>query len=106
MSARQLDIFLDDAEAGMVLASALLDGHGGTLLPKGAELTDSVLQSLQRRGVERISVVDCGVSAEELAKQREQAEQRLAVLFRQSGGQAGNESLRQCILRYRTGETA
>ncbi len=104
MIARQLDIFLDDAEAGMVLANALLDAHGGTLLPKGAELTQSVLQSLHRRGVERLTVVDSGVSDEELAKERERAEQRLAVLFRRADGLAGSESLRLCIRRYRTGE--
>ncbi len=105
MRARQLDIFLDDAEAGMVLANALLDAHGGTLLPKGAELTQSVLQSLQRRGVERLTIVDDGASDEELAKEREHAEKRLAVLFRRAEGQAGSETLRRCILRYRTGET-
>ncbi len=104
MTTRQLDIFLDDAEAGMVLASALLDAHGGTLLPKGAELTQSVLQSLQRRGVERLTIVDSSVSEEELAKEREHVEQRLAVLFRRAEGQAGSEALRSCIRRYRTGE--
>jgi hypothetical protein len=104
MTTRQLDIFLDDAEEGMVLASALLDAHGGTLLPKGAELTQSVLQSLQRRGVERLSIVDSGVSEEELAKERERVEQRLAVLFRRAEGQAGSEALRLCIRRYRIGD--
>ena len=103
MMTRHIDIFLDDAEAGMVLASALLDSHGGTLLPKGAELTQSALQSLHRRGVERLTVIDSGVSEEELAKEREHAEQRLAVLFRRSGDQAGGALLHQCILRYRTG---
>jgi hypothetical protein len=106
MSTRQLDIFLDDAQAGMVLASALLDNHGGTLLPKGAELTQSVLQSLHRRGVERLSVVDSGISPEELAEERERAEQRLAVLFRGAAGQAGSESLRLCLLHYRAGEAS
>ena len=103
MTTRHLDIFLDDAEAGMVLASALLDSHGGTLLPKGAELTESVLQSLRRRGVERLAIVDSGISEEELSKERERAEQRLAQLFRKSEGRPGNEHLRQCILAYRTG---
>ena len=101
---RNLDIDLDDAQAGMVLAGALLDAHGGTLLPKGAELTQSVLHSLHRRGVERLTVVDDSVSAEELAQDRERAEKRLAVLFRRTQGQAGSEALRLCILRYRTGE--
>ena len=105
MTTRQLDIFLDDAETGMVLASALLDAQGGTLLPKGAELTQSVLQSLHRRGVERLSIIDNGVSDEEFAKERERAEQRLALLFRRSDGQAGSEALRLRIWRYRTGET-
>jgi hypothetical protein len=105
MRTRQLDIDIDDAEAGMVLAGALLDAHGGTLLPKGAELTPSVLQSLHRRGILRLTIVDDKVSDEEAAKERERAEQRLAVLFRRSAGQAGSEALRLCILRYRIGET-
>ncbi|HEX7643764.1 MAG TPA: hypothetical protein VF472_16270 [Burkholderiaceae bacterium] len=104
MKARQLDIDIDDAEAGMVLACPLLDAHGGTLLPKGAELTASVLQSLHRRGVERVTIVDDSASEEELAKERERAGQRLAVLFRRASGQPGSEALRLAVLRYRTGE--
>ena len=104
MSALQRDILLDDAEPGMVLAIALQDNSGGTLLPKGAELTEAVLQSLHRRGVERLTVVDAGLSAEEAARQKELATKRLAVLFRRAGGQAGSELLQRCLLRYRTGD--
>lgn len=58
MSARVIS--LDDASAGMLLADALLDAHGGLLLPQGAALTASSLASLRRRGIEQCSVVDTG----------------------------------------------
>ena len=106
MKTRRLDIHIDDAAAGMVLADPLLDTHGGTLLPKGAELTQTVLQSLHRRGVEQLVIVDDSMSDEEVAREKERAEQRLARLFRHCTGQAGNDALRRCILRYRTGEAS
>jgi hypothetical protein len=96
-----MTIELDDASAGMVLSSVLLDAGGGTLLPKGAELTDSLLTSLRRRGIERIAIVDDRVSEAELSVERERASKRLAVLFRKCATQNASTSLQNSILLYR-----
>ncbi|MYN21115.1 hypothetical protein GTP81_30705, partial [Rugamonas sp. FT107W] len=45
------EIDLQQAAEGMVLAAALLDAHGGVLLPQDATLTAATLASLRRRGV-------------------------------------------------------
>jgi hypothetical protein len=101
MSPRQTTIDLEDATAGMVLSSVLLDAGGGTLLPKGAELTDALLTSLRRRGVERIAVVDNRQSDAELAAERERVAKRLASLFRKCANQNAANTLQNSILLYR-----
>jgi hypothetical protein len=92
-AAKSTEIDLDQAAAGMTLACALLDAHGGVLLPRDAALTDSMLASLRRRGVERC-VVWADEDAEEidpaqLARERELRMRRLERLFRHSGDDAG-----------------
>ncbi len=104
MIARRLIIDIDDAEPGMTLADVLKDAGGGTLLPSGAELTESMLTSLRRRGIEQVAVVDDKVSEEELAAERERAEQRLAQLFRKCADRNASIALRESILHYRMGE--
>jgi chromatin segregation and condensation protein Rec8/ScpA/Scc1 (kleisin family) len=101
MSPRQTTIDLEDATAGMVLSSVLLDAGGGTLLPKGAELTDALLTSLRRRGVERIAIVDNSQSDAELAAERERVAKRLASLFRKCANQNATNALQNSILLYR-----
>ena len=100
---KSTEIDLDQAAAGMTLASALLDAHGGVLLPRDAALTDSMLASLRRRGVER-----CVVWAQEeaepvdpaqLARERELRTQRLERLFRHSGDGAGADAAGPLLLR-------
>jgi len=49
-------ITLAQAQAGMVLAQALLDRQGQVLLTKGAVLTETALASLARHGVEMVPV--------------------------------------------------
>ena len=103
MDARRSDIALDQATAGMTLAAALLDANGGVLLPQDAALTDSMLASLRRRGIER-----CVVWAEAdqpdpeaLARERERRLQRLERLFRHSGADAGGQLLLARLRAYR-----
>jgi hypothetical protein len=111
---KSTEIDLDQASAGMTLASALLDAHGGVLLPRGAALTDSTLASLRRRGVER-----CVVWAEEdadevdpaqLARERELRMKRLERLFRHSGddadADAGEHPLLRVLRAYRDKDPA
>ena len=45
-------VAIGDATAGMLLAQRLLDAHGEVLLAQGAALTEAVLASLRRRGIE------------------------------------------------------
>ena len=76
-----------------------------TLLPRDAALTDSMLASLRRRGVERC-VVWADEDAEEidpaqLARERELRMQRLERLFRHSGDDAGGEHLLRALRAYR-----
>ena len=103
MSAQGTLIPLSDAEAGMVLAADLRDGGGAVLLPAGTALSASSLKSLERRGVEEVSVV-----AEEPAESDEQKEAerlrrlaRLERLFRHSAGSGATGRLLGYLQRYR-----
>ncbi|SEN99392.1 hypothetical protein SAMN05428959_10473 [Duganella sp. CF517] len=102
-AAKPTEIDLDQAAAGMTLASALLDAHGGVLLPRDAALTDSMLASLRRRGVERCVVwapeEAAAVDPAQLARERELRMQRLQRLFRHSGDDTGAETGGGLLLR-------
>lgn len=95
-------ISLEQAAAGMVLAEALLDAHGGVLLPQGATLSEASLASLRRRGI-----ASCSIAVEEaedpqlLAQRRERAMQRLQHLFRHSAGIEDTPLLLQLLSDYR-----
>jgi hypothetical protein len=106
MNQRCREVDIDDALPGMVLANAIMDGHGGVLLPPGAELTESVLRGLRRRGVEQFQVLNSDVSEAELAVEREQVQQRLDRLFRLSAGEETNRQLMQYLSAYRLGEAS
>jgi hypothetical protein len=56
-------IQLAQAAPGMVLSDVLLDRQGQMLLPQGAVLTESVLASLGRHGVEMVPVVAAGADS-------------------------------------------
>lgn len=101
MISKYKELDLDDAEAGMVLASVVHDHQGSVLLPAGAALTDALLNSMRRRGIERVNVVDDTVSEHELAEERERVGQRLARLFRHPGPGAGDAVLRAQLSAYR-----
>lgn len=99
---KQLD--LDDAVAGMVLAEAVLDAQGGVLLPHSTTLTDSLLTSLRRRGIDTVFVVDDNISEEELKAERERVQRRLEQLFRKCPDSGACGALRQNIAGYRLGD--
>lgn len=105
MSSQYKQIDLDDAVAGMTLADAVLDGHGDVLLPRGTVLADTTLKSLNRRGVEKLVVVNDDISEADLAAEREHLQQRLDRLFRKSAKEGASESLLQHVTHYRLGET-
>ena len=103
MKSRSKQLDLDDAEAGMALADAVLDAHGGVLLKTGTVLSDAILTSLRRRGIEAVFVIDDTLSEEELNAERERVQAQLAHLFRQCHGQGASDALLQRITEYRTG---
>jgi hypothetical protein len=97
---KQLD--LDDAEAGMVLSAEVLDHQGSVLLPAGAALTDALLTSMHRRGIDSVQVVDDSVSPQELDAERERIAARLARLFRRPDKSAADAMLRAGLVAYRS----
>lgn len=101
MISRYKEIELDDAEDGMVLCTQVLDHQGGVLLPKGALLTDALINSLRRRGIDAVHVVDMAVSEDQLAEERERVRQRLAELFRVPHAGAAGDMLREQMTAYR-----
>jgi hypothetical protein len=92
---------LDDAVAGMILAAAVHDHQGSVLLPAGATLTEALLTSMRRRGIDHVQVVDDAVSPQELAEERERVGQRLAHLFRRPRPGAADALLQAQLGAYR-----
>ncbi len=103
MISRVLQLELEDVVAGMSLAETLFDAHGGVLLPQGTELTEGMLTSLRRRGVDQVQVLNEDISEEELAAERERVELRLARLFRKSSGKGASDLLLQSVMQFRLG---
>ena len=96
-------IQLAQATPGMVLSDVLLDRQGQMLLPQGAVLTDSVLASLGRHGVEMVPVL--AAAANTPAPDPVALQARLDHLFRRH--ERGNDDdwatgiLRQYVEDYR-----
>ncbi len=97
---------IGDATGGMVLAERLLDAHGQVLLPQGAALTEPVLASLRRRGVDHLVV---GVAVAQVAQVPQPAATagqqlaRLQRLFRKWPAPPGAQLLRVAVTTYRSG---
>ena len=100
---------IGDATGGMVLAERLLDAHGQVLLPQGAALTEPVLASLRRRGVDHLVV---GVAVAQVAQVAQvpqpaatagQQLARLQRLFRKWPAPPGAQLLRVAVTTYRSG---
>lgn len=107
MIKRIIYVDIDDAVAGMVLSDSVLDSKGGMLVASGTTLTDATLQSLRRRGIDTLVVLNDQISETELAAERLQQEQRLAKLFRKyPGNDDRNKNLLHYITYYRVGKTA
>lgn len=99
---KQVD--LDDAVAGMTLWEAVLDGRGGFLLPEAAVLTDAMITSLRRRGIEMVYIVNDDISDGDRQVEKERVMQRLGVLFRKCGNSSACTNLLQQITEYRLGD--
>lgn len=93
---------LEDIEPGARLAAAVCDATGKVLLAEGAELTQSLISSLLKRGVSHVPVaVETSCSPEELTAQKEQIERRVDWLFRNSVSDPLMGRLREAVLEYR-----
>jgi hypothetical protein len=101
MISKYRHVDLDDAAAGMVLASAVLDHQGSVLLPAGAPLSDQLLNSMRRRGIDSVRIVDDTVALADLAAERDRVAQRLAHLFRRPHSGAAHAMLRGQLDAYR-----
>jgi hypothetical protein len=99
---RQMD--LDDVVVGTTLWEQVVDGRGGILLPSGTVLSDAMITSLRRRGIDTVFVVNDNVSAADLEAEKERVQQRLATLFRKCNGNSASTELFQCMTAYRLGE--
>jgi hypothetical protein len=86
---------------GMALAAAAMDREGRILLATGTVLDTSMLDRLNRRGVEAIFVhlLDTR-NPETIAHELQRAEARVAHIFRGADGPA-RQSLQNAILGYR-----
>ena len=93
---------IDAAQPGMVLAAAISDDSGRTLLPAGTLLSESTLQSLARRGVVEL-VVEHEVTEDpaKLEARRAALKLQLDPLFRQAGEGAETKALYQAIFDFR-----
>lgn len=95
-------IDLAQAAPGMCLGAEVQDAHGAVLLAQGAELTESLLAALRRRGIARIEVLETSApDAAELEARREAAKARLAHLFRRAGESDADRQLFLCVRDYR-----
>lgn len=99
-------VMLDDAESGMVLAESVLDGQRNVLLLEATVLTDSIIRSLERRGVEHLLVVDNDIPQEDWEAARRHIEERLGRLFRRCEGKGASGTLKQYVMEYRMGSQA
>lgn len=95
-------IRLDQACAGMVIASAVADAQGKVLLPRGTVLRDTLLATLRRHDVTLLTIVP--------QTQSDGTDARIAVLheriewlFRKRGDSPLMRRLERAVLDYRLG---
>lgn len=100
MGAKRLS--LDEVEVGMVLALDVCDAGGGCLLARGAELTESTIASLRRRGLDYVMVeVEEQLTAEQRAAREAETRRRIDWLFRKAGKDPMLLKLHATLLQYR-----
>ena len=93
-----------EAHEGMCLYDDVRDRAGNVLLPRLTGLTRARLNSLLRRDVKALSIVDDAITPEQLATERVRMQERLAYLSRHAGGGAANLLLRKVVEEYRLAE--
>jgi DNA helicase IV len=101
MKFRTISLAPGRAAAGMILAGAVIDREGHSLLAAGTVLDASIIDRLSRRGIESIAVnVPDTRSPETIAEALRLAEARVALIFR-GDGNAARAQLHSAVLHYR-----
>ena len=94
---------LGDARPGMRLGAPVTGRGGQVLVPAGTELTESLLQALEQRGIAAICI-ECEVGEDPAAREARLAAVRIAVdhLFRAAGEGMATRALYQSIVDFRS----
>lgn len=89
-------------QSGMRVASALADEGGRVLLPEGAELSETTIAALERRGIETVCVeLEVEEDPAALERHRRQVTERLDWLFRHAGEGGETRALYEVVAKYR-----
>lgn len=92
---------LNEVLVGMIVSNDLLDNRGGLILGRGTVVTETILLSLQHRGIEALSIVaERGADIDREAAMEQQKE-RLVKLFRRCGNGPADKMLLQYVTQYR-----
>lgn len=93
---------LDQVEVGMRVAGAVVDAGGHLLVQAGAEISESLLQGLQRRDIAAIEVEqDVAEDPGQREKRRAEILAQLDQRFRKAGEGWETRQLYQAVLDYR-----
>lgn len=97
---------LDQVKPGAVLRADLADSGGMTLLAAGTLLTESLIASLNRRGITQVPLAPPAhtLSEEEWKEAVADLRRRVTYLFRLSGEGEAVDRLRETIFGYRLGK--
>ena len=94
-----MELDLAAAQVGMVLAQDVANATGQTLAATGMVLSESLIEGLRKRGVERLTVCSQEDASADTAAQAE----RIAYLFRKAEGDPIRAALRRALEQYRSG---
>lgn len=93
------EIDLAAAQAGMILAQAVVNASGRTLAASGRILTDTLIEGLRALGITRLAVQ----FEEDEADIDAARAGRIAYLFRKAEGDPLRDALRRALEQYRSG---
>ena len=96
---KSMELDLAAAQVGMVLAQDVANATGQTLAATGMVLTESLIEGLRKRGIERLTVYSQEDAASDAAAQAE----RIEYLFRKAEGDPIRAALRRALEQYRRG---
>lgn len=96
-------VALADARPGMRLGAPVTGRGGQILVPAGTELTESLLHSLEQRGIAAI-FVERAADEDPTAREARLAGVKRAVdqLFRAAGEGIATRTLYRCIVNFRS----